>query len=185
MESEDTRELDEIRAVWDALIRGKESGPAFLALYKGATLTEIAINPSSRNRVAEPLPAEERGAAIDRFVEGLSEAQLRAALKAELRRNYELPVKALKLVQFAHAQRAEGRRFNAVQSVRAKLARDPKQQAKSEAFLLWCEWQAGAARYRSGAAFARHIVKTLPIESIKTVERWMKQWREQSTRAAS
>lgn len=58
-----------------------------------------------------------------------------------------------------------------------KLARDPKQAAKADAFKLWQEWQTGKARHRSGAAFARHVIDTLPtIESEKTVERWTRQW---------
>lgn len=58
-----------------------------------------------------------------------------------------------------------------------KLANDPKQAAKAQAFELWKQWQAGLTLHRSGAAFARHIVNSLPIECTKTVERWMKQWR--------
>jgi hypothetical protein len=60
-----------------------------------------------------------------------------------------------------------------------KNARDPKQIAKAEAFKLWEDWQAGRARHKSGAAFARHVVDKLPlIESTKTVERWVTQWRK-------
>ncbi|MBN8737663.1 MAG: hypothetical protein J0H27_15530 [Xanthomonadales bacterium] len=63
-------------------------------------------------------------------------------------------------------------------NAQAKLARDPKQAAKAKAFKLWQDWQTGRVRHKSGAAFARHVVDTLPIESTKTVERWVTQWRK-------
>ncbi len=67
------------------------------------------------------------------------------------------------------------------QGAAAKLARDSdgKQAAKLKAFNQWVAWQNGAATHKSGAAFARHIVETLPIESTKTVERWMQIWRKE------
>jgi hypothetical protein len=63
----------------------------------------------------------------------------------------------------------------------AKLANDSdgKQAAKQNAFNQWVAWQNGAVTYKSGAAFARHIVETLPIENTKTVERWMQAWRKE------
>lgn len=62
-----------------------------------------------------------------------------------------------------------------------KLERDSdgKQAAKLEAFNRWMAWQNGNATHKSGAAFARYIVETLPIESTKTVERWMQAWRKE------
>jgi hypothetical protein len=59
-----------------------------------------------------------------------------------------------------------------------KLAndKDGKQAAKKQALNLWQDWQAGRAQYKSGAAFARHVVDSLPIENEKTVQRWMKLW---------
>ena len=58
-----------------------------------------------------------------------------------------------------------------------KLANDPKQAAKTEAFKLWQQWQQGKALHKSGAAFARHVIATLPaIESSKVVERWVTDW---------
>jgi hypothetical protein len=64
----------------------------------------------------------------------------------------------------------------------AKLANDSdgKQAAKQNAFNQWVAWQNGAVTYKSGAAFARHIVETLPIENTKTVERWMQAWRKET-----
>lgn len=60
-----------------------------------------------------------------------------------------------------------------------KLANDPKQAAKAEAFKLWQEWQAGRARYKSGAAFARHVIETYPIlEDPVSAGRWVTQWRK-------
>ena len=60
---------------------------------------------------------------------------------------------------------------------RAKIASDPKQAAKAEAFKLWQQWQQGMALHKSGAAFARHVIATLPaIESSKVVERWVTDW---------
>jgi hypothetical protein len=69
------------------------------------------------------------------------------------------------------------RRELALKGARAKLAADPKQAAKAEAFKLWQDWQAGKTRHKSGAAFARHVVKAIRvIENTKTVERWVTQW---------
>lgn len=66
----------------------------------------------------------------------------------------------------------------AVKAARAKLANDPKQAAKAKAFKLWQQWQTGVERHRSGAAFARHVVKVLPtLESTSVVERWVTRWR--------
>lgn len=59
----------------------------------------------------------------------------------------------------------------------AKVASDPKTQAKAKAFELWRQWQAGQTLHKSGAAFALHVVNSLPIESTKTVERWITKWR--------
>lgn len=71
------------------------------------------------------------------------------------------------------------RRELALKGARAKLATDPKQAAKAEAFKLWQDWQVGKTRYKSGAAFARHVVETFrAIESTKAVERWVTQWRK-------
>lgn len=63
----------------------------------------------------------------------------------------------------------------------AMLAKSPKQAAKAKAKELWLEWQNGRAIHKSGAAFARHVVRTLPdIESEKSVERWVTEWREEA-----
>jgi hypothetical protein len=60
---------------------------------------------------------------------------------------------------------------------RAKLKNDPKQAAKAVAFEQWQEWRTGKTLHKSGAAFARHVVATLPaIQSTKTVEAWVKKW---------
>ena len=59
----------------------------------------------------------------------------------------------------------------------AKLARDPVQAAKLEAFKLWKDWQTGKTLHRSGAAFDRYVVDSLPtIKATKTVERWRSKW---------
>lgn len=61
---------------------------------------------------------------------------------------------------------------------REKLKRDPKQAAKAQARKLWQDWQAGRTLHKSGAAFARHVVRELPIlESTKVVERWTREWK--------
>ncbi len=59
----------------------------------------------------------------------------------------------------------------------AKLAKDPKQAAKAEAFELWQDWQAGRTLHKSGAAFARFVCdKCAVLESPTTVERWARKW---------
>jgi hypothetical protein len=68
----------------------------------------------------------------------------------------------------------------------AKIARDPKQAAKSAAFKLWQDWQTGKTLHKSSAAFHRHVLDKLPvITSTKTVERWCKEWREENRDSAS
>jgi hypothetical protein len=60
----------------------------------------------------------------------------------------------------------------------AKLARDPKQAAKAEAFKLWEDWQSGKTLHKSGAAFARFVCeKHQVLESAITVERWVRTWK--------
>lgn len=61
--------------------------------------------------------------------------------------------------------------------VATKLANDPKQAAKSQALEMWKAWQAGKTVHASGAAFARHVVQITPIEDTNTVQRWMREWR--------
>ncbi|WP_045764488.1 hypothetical protein [Xanthomonas albilineans] len=63
-------------------------------------------------------------------------------------------------------------------AVAAKLRNDPKQVAKSQAFKMWQDWQLGKVVHISGAAFARHVVETLPIDDTNTVQRWMRAWRK-------
>jgi hypothetical protein len=79
----------------------------------------------------------------------------------------------------AHVTKA---RADRQKGVKVKLANDPKQAAKADAFRMWQEWQAGRALYKSGAAFARHVVDSLPLESTDTVERWVRVWRKAANR---
>ena len=74
--------------------------------------------------------------------------------------------------------------MNASANAARRLRSDPKQSAKADAFKLWQDWRAGRALYKSGAAFARHVVDALPaIENTKTVERWVTQWRKDAKAA--
>ncbi|WP_426271337.1 hypothetical protein ACN9MB_07425 [Dyella kyungheensis] len=58
-----------------------------------------------------------------------------------------------------------------------RLAKDPVQAAKKEAFKLWSEWQSGETLHKSAAAFQRFVLEKFPvITSTKTVERWCVQW---------
>lgn len=79
----------------------------------------------------------------------------------------QAPVKARKEVaRKAAAQRVEN---------------DPKQQAKVEARRMWEDWQEGRTRHKSGAAFARYVVNSIPIiESEETVKRWDREWRKET-----
>lgn len=183
MGTEETRQTDETAEAWNTLIKDVKLRRAFFRLYERAIITDELIGPKGRN--APRLPDTERPAAVGRYVDSLSELDAREKLKELLLESFELPISAFELLRFGVEQRAEGRRYNAAQSAKAKLARDPKQVAKAQAFRLWCEWKAGAARYKSGAAFARHVVDTLPIESTKSVERWMATWHRENTRGAS
>lgn len=59
----------------------------------------------------------------------------------------------------------------------ARLAKDPKQAAKAEAFDRWKDWQGGKTLHKSGAAFHRYVCGQFPvITSTKTVERWCREW---------
>lgn len=62
----------------------------------------------------------------------------------------------------------------------AKLAKDPKQAAKVQAFQMWQEWRSGRVIHKSGAAFARHVVSKTEIENPDSVERWLRQWRREN-----
>lgn len=67
------------------------------------------------------------------------------------------------------------------QGAASKMARDPVQAAKGDAFKLWQDWRAQRARFENGADFARHVVVTFPaIKSTKTVERWVTNWRKEA-----
>lgn len=58
-------------------------------------------------------------------------------------------------------------------NARARLAKDPVQAAKADAFKLWEAWQADQTLHKSGAAFDRYVVTRLTeITATKTVERW-------------
>ena len=64
-----------------------------------------------------------------------------------------------------------------------KLANDPKQAAKAEAFKLWQQWHQGKIQHRSGAAFARYVIENLPtITSTKVVERWATGWQRNAAK---
>lgn len=67
-------------------------------------------------------------------------------------------------------------------AIKAKLNNDPKQAAKTEAYLLWQRWQAGTDIHASGAAFARYVVEQTAIEDTNSVQRWMRKWRNDHRR---
>ncbi|MEA9471147.1 hypothetical protein [Xanthomonas campestris] len=69
-------------------------------------------------------------------------------------------------------------RSRAKKAIAAKLRKDPKQAAKSQALKIWQDWQSGRAIHASGAAFARHVVETTAIDDPNTVQRWIRQWRK-------
>lgn len=76
----------------------------------------------------------------------------------------------------------EARKAVAKKAAQAKLANDTKQAAKAKAKELWRDWQAGRTLHKSGAAFSRYVVQSLPaIESTESVSRWMRQWRTEGT----
>lgn len=58
-----------------------------------------------------------------------------------------------------------------------KLSKDPKQIDKAKVRGLYDDWQAGRARYKNNAAFARHVVENTCIEDTNSVQRWIRQWR--------
>lgn len=65
----------------------------------------------------------------------------------------------------------------------AKLANDPKQIAKADAFELWKDWQSGKLLHKSGAAFARFVCDKYPVlESSTTVERWARKWKAEEAK---
>ena len=72
----------------------------------------------------------------------------------------------------------KGRKLTAQKAAKAKLAKDPKQAAKTEAYKLWQDWQSRKTLHKSGAAFARYVVDLTAIEDTGTVQRWMRIWRE-------
>ena len=62
------------------------------------------------------------------------------------------------------------------------LERSPKQEDKNLVYGCWREWQEDANRYKSKAAFDRDMLdKCKSIESIKTIERWRREWGKTGT----
>lgn len=58
-----------------------------------------------------------------------------------------------------------------------KLAADPKQAVRPEAFKLWQDWQAGLTIHKSGPAFGRFVCGKYPVlEDPTTVVRWAREW---------
>lgn len=62
---------------------------------------------------------------------------------------------------------------------RARLAKNPVQAAKPDAYKLWLDWQERRALHKSAAAFHRYVIDQLPIiTDTKTVERWCREWKK-------
>jgi len=102
-----------------------------------------------------------------------------AELMAQLREAQD-PI-AHALLFAAKKLESNARKSVAAKAASAKLAKDSngKQAAKAEARKLWVDWQTGKTIHRSAAAFARFVVKTLPIiESEEAVKRWERDWRK-------
>lgn len=79
----------------------------------------------------------------------------------------------------------DARRLVATQNAIKRHISDPKNAAKIQAHELWLDWQSGRILFKSGAAFARHIVESSPVESTKTVEKWITRWRLDTKHSAS
>lgn len=70
-------------------------------------------------------------------------------------------------------------RENAKRGAAAKLANDPRQKDKPKVKEMWEEWDLGKVKYKSGAAFSRHVVANTSLQNEKTVERWVTAWRKE------
>lgn len=73
-----------------------------------------------------------------------------------------------------------GEQVRKAAAARLLIDSDGKQAAKAQALMMWQEWQAGRALYKSGAQFALEVVKVTGIDSTKTVERWIVKWRAEA-----
>jgi hypothetical protein len=63
-------------------------------------------------------------------------------------------------------------------AAQAKLANDPKQQAKDEVKQCWLLWQEKPLSYKSKAAFAKDMLEKFGdiLESQKVIEGWCRDW---------
>ena len=67
---------------------------------------------------------------------------------------------------------------NARIAAKARHAGSPKQLAKNEIKSLWERYHYGHDKYKSAAAFFRAMIQKYPIiESEKTIDKWVRQWR--------
>ena len=158
------RQIDFLNAEKDKTARMLEAGMSILTQMDqpfGKPLLEMI----------ETLSAAAKSGEID-LRDGKS--SLLAHMKPELR------------VAFETAQtftEAMARSSIAQEGAARKLANDPKQAAKAEAFKLWQQWQQGKTRHSSGAAFARHVIESYPaIISTKVVERWVTDWQRKAAK---
>ena len=71
---------------------------------------------------------------------------------------------------------ASVRRDLAAKAGKARAASTPVAADKEKAKKLWEKYQSGRLTFKSGAAFARHIVENFSVQNTRTVERWMHEW---------
>lgn len=110
------------------------------------------------------------------WIESLDLQTAKDAIQDLCKRVDEMTVTGVQMMVLAANGGAEARKLLASKAGKMRLTADPKQAAKVDALRHWEAWQRGELRFKSGAAFARSVVEYSPIESTKTVERWMKDW---------
>lgn len=179
MDVNDERFKAEAMEMWSKFIEQEATRKALLDLMKGSTIASIMMGMKGRT-------LEEMEQAVDPYVDGLPENKVRQHLKAELRNAFRLPGAAIAFLRFAVDQRADARSVNAKRGAKAMLERDPKQLAKTAVHELWRDYQSGRKLFRSQAAFIRHALAVhAEVQSERTIERWIKEWREARTDTAS
>ncbi|MGH8183895.1 MAG: hypothetical protein ACREPH_09560 [Rhodanobacteraceae bacterium] len=152
---------------------------------KRLTLQELREHPERYPHISQT--AESFKPLVARFLAAKKEAEqvferLRGAdMDEAVAYCREHPLSPEAVAVLIHVARRAQTLEKAKVAISAKLANDPKQAAMREAFKLWQAWRAGESVHKSGAAFARHIVRQFPvIESPMTVQRWVTAWTRQA-----
>jgi len=79
--------------------------------------------------------------------------------------------------EFNRRQEPSAMSLNAIKAVKAKLAKDPKQIAKSQVKECWVEWQNKPTNYRNKSKFAKDMMQKFEeLDNQSVIVRWCSEW---------